>query len=82
MIKIEATHRELFDGNIDGGITMWWEKDSNVVLYPTWDHRASGKEFSEVQQTWTSSDLLTYFMDQGWNDEYKIVNVEEIKLAM
>lgn len=81
MIKLEAHERELFEGNIAGGITMWWVEGSPVVLLQTWEHRASGKTFGEIQETWTSSDLLTYFINQGWNDEYKIVDVTQLKLA-
>lgn len=80
MIRIDADSRELFEGQVASGIKMWHVKGSPVVLYQTWEHRASGKTYSEVQETWTSSDLLTYFCEQGWNDEYKIVNVEELKL--
>lgn len=82
MIKVEANARELFEGNVASGIVFWWEKGSNVILYQTWDHRASGREFQEVQQTWTSaSDFITYFLNNGWNDDYTIVKATELKLA-
>jgi hypothetical protein len=83
MIKVEANARELFEGNVDSGITFWWEKGSNVILYQTWDHRASGREYHEVKNTWTSADdFVTYFLNNGWNDDYIIVKTSELKLAI
>jgi hypothetical protein len=78
MIKLEATGRELFEGNVAEGMTIWWEKGSRVILYQTWEHRAAGRVYHEVQHTYTSSDLLTYFNEQGWADEYKVADVVEI----
>jgi hypothetical protein len=82
MIKLQATSRELFEGHVNAGITMWWVPGQHVVLFRTWEHRASGRTYGDVQETFTSDDLLTYFVKQGWADEYQVSEVTEIgKLA-
>lgn len=78
MIKLEATGRELFEGNVAEGMTFWWDRGSRVILYQTWEHKASGRVYSQVQFTYTSDDLLTHFYGQGWADEYKVADVVEI----
>jgi len=77
MIKLSAEARELFEGQVAGGIVFWHQPGSRVVLFQTWEHRASGRVYSEIKQSWTSTDLVDYFNLQGWSDEYKVTNVEE-----
>jgi hypothetical protein len=78
MIKLQANARELFEGHVDAGITMWWVPGQRVVLHQTWEHRAAGREYGEVLHSYTSGDLVDYFYQNQWNDEYSIVDITDI----
>jgi hypothetical protein len=80
MIKMEAVERELFEGHVAGGLTLWAAPDSNVVLYQFWEHKAAGRVLSEVEVSYKSptQDLGTHFIEQEWDDDYIIIDVKDL----
>lgn len=52
------------DGQISGGLNIYWTQGSRVVLYNTWEYTASGNIYSPVSPDPIGEvSLLEYFID-------------------
>lgn len=73
-IKIEAVLRDE-EGNAQEGVDIYWTEGSTVFLFQSWDHRAAGRDWFEVQVSFFDGNALDYFLEHWKSDGYSLVDV-------
>lgn len=77
MVKIEAVVRDE-DKNVQSGIKLWWHRTDGTLLYQTWEHKASGPIWYEVEAERVKvTDFMEYFIDKWGVGGFTITEVDE-----
>lgn len=75
MIKIQTVIKDEA-GQVQGGIDFYWTKGEQTVLYQSWDHGASGRDWKQVACDPMSGDDFVDYLHNCW-EGFTIVDVEE-----
>lgn len=75
MIKI-TTVLKGEDGRPEGGVNFYWTPGDATVLYQSWEHRASGRDWLEMTPDPMWGNDLVEYVKQCWS-ELEIVKVIE-----